>query len=353
MLIINDLHIGVVRSGGTTPQSQRELRDYLLNGLRDLLYREDEEVTINGDLFDSFTVDASEVIEVAYIICNWLSSRANARINLIAGNHDWNPRGDKVSSFHLLCSMLNLSDKHGRVEVFDKGFARVSESVWCIPHMPNQEAFDAEIEKAFNDGMLASRKGLPAYLLLHCNYKNGFAENSDHSLNINDEQVGKLMTAGWTLIIGHEHIGYTLRGGRVLVVGNQFPSSIADCLIDPIKNAVKITDDGLQFVQTWCQPNNYVEIDWHDITVADLSRFQFIRVIGEATVLEAAEVIKAISKLRQTSEAFVIGNAVKIEGHDMSITTESVESIKAFDVVGAIMSELNEKEQEVVKGLLT
>jgi len=36
----------------------------------------------------------------------------------------------------------------------------------------------------------------------------------------------------------------------------------------------------------------------------------------------------------------------------MTLTTESVESIAAFDMVGAIMESLNEKEQEVVKGLL-
>ena len=351
MLIINDLHIGVTRSGGTTPQSQQELRDYLLNGLSQLLDREYGEVTINGDLFDSFTVDISQVIETAHIIYDWLNCRPKARISLIAGNHDWNPRGDKVSSFHLLGAMLGMSDVSPRVSVFDKGYAQVSSKVvWCIPHMANQEAFDAEIEKAFNYGMLTSRKGLPAYLLLHCNYKNGFAENSDHSLNINDEQVAKLMAAGWTLIIGHEHIGYTLRGGRVVVVGNQFPSSIADCLNDQDKQAVKITDNGLQFVTTWAAEDNYYEVDWRDIEV-DMDCC-FIRVTGEAASLEAAEVIKAVSNLRQRHTAFVITNSVKIEGHDMNLTTESVKSIAAFDMVGAIMESLNEKEQEIVKGLL-
>lgn len=345
MLIVNDLHIGVTRSGGTTPQSQQELRDYLLNGLSQLLYKEDEEVTINGDLFDSFTVDSSQVIETANIIYNWLSYRPKARINLIAGNHDWHANGDKISSFHLLCWALCKSDVGNRVNGFDIGFTHVSRDVWCIPHMPNQELFNAEVEKAVTAG------GPSRYLLLHANYKNGFAENSDHSLNINDEQVGKLMMAGWTLIIGHEHVGYTLREGRVVVVGNQFPSSISDCLNDPFKNAVKIADNGLEFVTTWAAEDNYYEVDWRDSEV-DMDCC-FIRVTGEATALEAAEVIKAVSNLRQRHTAFVISNAVKIEGHDMSMTAESVESIKAFDVVGAIMSELNEQEQGVVKGLLS
>jgi len=34
------------------------------------------------------------------------------------------------------------------------------------------------------------------------------------------------------------------------------------------------------------------------------------------------------------------------------MTKTSIESIKSFDVVGSIMAELNEREQETVKGLL-
>jgi hypothetical protein len=64
-------------------------------------------------------------------------------------------------------------------------------------------------------------------------------------------------------------------------------------------------------------------------------------------------VIKAVSKLRQSHSAYVITNAVKIEGCDLSNELAgSIEDIKVFDVVGAIMSELTEQEQNVVKGLL-
>lgn len=345
MLCISDLHIGVQRSGGTTPQSQQALRGYLLDGLIKVISSEDTELTINGDLFDGFSVDTSDVIRTANALHNWLSYRPKGRINLIAGNHDWNPRGDKLSSFHLLVAILRLSGVSTRVNVFDRGYAQVSDSVWSIPHMPNQDLFNAEIEKAAS----ASAEG--RYLLLHCNYKNTFAEHSDHSLNISDEQVGALMVAGWTLIIGHEHIGYSLRGGRVLVVGNQFPSSVSDCLGNHTKHAVRITDEGLDMVPTWSRNGSYLEVDWRQIEGAGAD---FIRVTGEATSLEAAEVIKAISNYRQTSDAFVIANAVKVAGHDLSgeMAAESVESLKAFDVVGAIMAELTEQEQVVVKELM-
>ena len=243
MLILNDIHAGVTRSGGTTPQSQAQLRDYLRESLANILGTEDREVTVNGDLLDGFSIDTVEVVKVYEIFAAWLSVGQRRRLNLIQGNHDSNPRGDKLSSFHLLCHFLT-AHFGGQVRVFDSGFAQVSENIFCIPHMPNQSLFDLEIEKALATGW----SGM--YLLLHCNYKNGFAENSDHSLNINDEQVGKLMVAGWNLVLGHEHIGYELRGGRVIVVGNNFPSSIADCIGDPVKNALIIDDAGHRYVQT-------------------------------------------------------------------------------------------------------
>lgn len=346
MLCINDLHIGVNRSGGTTPQSQQALRGYLRDWLEADLDNETGVVTVNGDLFDGFTVDTNEVVKTAMIFVDWLTSKPSCSLALIAGNHDYNPRGDKLSSFHLLVHMLAMSNVHKRVAVFDSGFQAVTDTIWCIPHMPNQALFDMEIEKAVNKPESAK------YLLLHCNYKNGFAENSDHSLNINDDQVGALMRADWTLILGHEHVGYKLRGGRVVVVGNQVPSSVVDCIADEFKHALRITEEGLEYVPTWEHLGNYIEVNWREID--DLIGYQFIRVTGDATALEAADVIKTVSRLRQRHDAFVITNAVRVEGCAMSddLAKESLESIKGFDIVGAIMAELNEPEQEVVKGLL-
>lgn len=346
MLIISDLHVGVNRTGGTTPQSQAALRDYLRNWLEEMLHKESDGVTINGDLFDGFTVDTNEVVKVARIFIDWLGGCSNGSLNLIAGNHDYNPRGDKLSSFHLLCHILAMSDVARDVRVFDQGFTQIERNLWCIPHMPNQELFNLEITNAIEGN------GRGNYLLLHCNYKNGFAENSDHSLNIDDEQVGALMRAGWTLILGHEHVGYTLREGRVIVVGNQIPSSVSDCLGEKEKFALHLDCGKVKKVSTWRPDGSFIEADWRELP--DLTGYQFIRVTGDASAMEAADVIKTIAKLRQTSDAFVISSAVKIEGHAMSedMTKESIESIRAFDVVGAILGELTEPEQAVVKGLL-
>ena len=74
---------------------------------------------------------------------------------------------------------------------------------------------------------------------------------------------------------------------------------------------------------------------------------------GEATCEEAAEVIKAIAKLRQEHDAFVIANRVKIKSDDISDSIQPIENIKAFDVVEAILAELDPEEQRIIKELLT
>jgi len=343
MIILNDLHLGVTRSGGTTPQSQAALRNYLRKSLSDTL--EDyagQHVVINGDLFDSFQVETSEVIAAHKIFQEHLEREG--RLTLVMGNHDSSAKADKVSSFHLLAHILKSTDPDS-VDVVDhtRGLCVIGDGVFAISHCMNQSLFDLELAKA------AKQEGEDRYLLLHCNYKNGFAENSDHSLNINDEQVGALMRAGWTLILGHEHQGYTLRGGRVIVVGNQFPSSVADCIGDHDKHLLEI-DGGVKFVCTWDANGSYLEADWRDLT--NIDGYNFIRVVGSATALEAAAVIKAVSQLRQRSEGFVITNSVKVEGQDMTMNTESIESIKAFDLLSAIYAELNEREIETVKELM-
>jgi hypothetical protein len=346
-LIINDLHFGVKRTGGTTPQSQQELRQYLLDSVKALIARVDGEVTVNGDCFDGFTVDTYDMIKVYELFSDWLHDDSSRKLNMIQGNHDANPRGDKVSSFHLLCHFLKARFDD-RVSVFDNGYAHISKGVSCIPHCANQEIFNIEVAKAVADRENAG------HLLLHCNYKNGFAENSDHSLNLGDDQVGALIKAGWNLVLGHEHVGYELRGGKVVVVGNQFSSSVSDCLGNDKKFAVRIENGVLSRIETWWAKESFTRAEWQDLGELVSTGLQFIRVEGEATASQAAEAVSAIAKFRQRSTAFVITNAVKVEGMVAAdeMAADSIESIKAFDVLGAIFENLEPREVEVVKGLI-
>lgn len=354
MLILNDIHAAVQRVAGTTPATQAALRQYVRDNLAAILRANStEHIVINGDFFDGFQVDTGELIKAYEILVKHMETGA---LTLIMGNHDAVARAEKISSFHLLCHFLKeaaaANGTHFRMIDHTDGFSRVDgRHVFCIPHCLNQDLFNLEIDKAIeykNDG---------AYLLLHCNYKNGHAENSDHSLNLNDEQVGNLMRAGWNLVIAHEHIGYTLRGERVIVVGNQFPTSISDCIGDETKHCLRIEDGKHEFVQTWEAFGNYIEVDWQSLRdgTAEIGEQQFIRITGEAKADQAADVVNVVAKFRQTSQALVIGNAVRVEGQAVfdEMALESTESIKAFDVLNAIYSQLEPREVEVVRSLIS
>jgi metallophosphoesterase superfamily enzyme len=343
MLVINDLHLGVQRTAGTTPQSAVELKDYLRRSLSRLLddFR-GRDIIVNGDLLDKFEIETSEVVRVYEVFADWL--RNGGHLHLVGGNHDFNPRGSKVSSFHLVTHFLQ-SHFGKQVCVYDKGFSLIDHDTWCIPHMPNQDLFKIETDKA------VAMDGEGKYLLLHCNVKNTFAEHSDHSLNMTDEILTGLMKAGWTLIVGHEHQGYELRSGRVIVVGNQFPSSVADCIGDEDKFAIEITKAGVEYRKTWCAAESYAEIDWQELADTNAS---FIRVVGDATAEQSVDVVSAISKYRQKSNALVITNAVKVDGvvGMDEMAAESIEGVKSFDVLAAILENLDEREAKTVKELI-
>lgn len=350
MLLISDTHCGVSRVAGTTPATQAALRQYVRDNLESLLRYGDREVTCNGDLFDGFSVESHELVKVFDIFSKWLEGNSGRHLNLVGGNHDFSAKGDRLSSFHMLGHFLR--EVHpGKVDVYDQGFTQIHDNVWCIPHCLNHDLFDIEVQRATDTNVSGD------YLLLHCNYKNGHAENSDHSLNLNDDQIGALMRAGWNLVIAHEHIGYTLRGERVIVVGNQFPTSVSDCIGDEVKHCLRIENGKHEFIETWHSEGNYLEVDWQNLRdgTAEIGEHRFIRITGEAKADQAADVVNVVAKFRQTSDALVVGNAVKVEGQAVfdEMALESTESIKAFDVLNAIYSQLEPREVEVVRSLIS
>ena len=62
MIVINDLHIGALRSAGATVSSAVSLRQFQLDTLKGILDEVDEELTILGDLFDTYNIPASDIL---------------------------------------------------------------------------------------------------------------------------------------------------------------------------------------------------------------------------------------------------------------------------------------------------
>lgn len=361
MLILNDVHIGHNRSGGTTPASREALRNYLFGEFEKILTATNEDhVCILGDLFDDFNVEERDWVECYTILHGWLSFSERRELTLVAGNHDWSAKGLKVSSFEVLCRVLVSGfDRVRAIGIDQWSLATVGElaprdsNILMLAHCSNQDIFNAKLVEVLAQVQMGDR------VLLHANYDNNFAAVSDHSLNVTEAQAREFSSKGATLYFAHEHQAREALGGSVVVFGNQWPTSISDCLNNDAKYA-HVMSGGVEKIKTWSRSGSpervgYSEIDWRELGLAP-DNIQigggFIKVVGSASSKEAGECMNAIAKFRSKSSCFVITNGVRIEGvADNESLPENFEAAKAFDVMAFINSNLDAEQQAAVKKL--
>lgn len=359
-LLLNDIHLGVQRASGTTPASSLQLQEYLLERLERILSEHtDKDVIINGDLFDSFMVSNLTILGFYSVARNWLletreidemtAQYVGSKMKVGRGNHDWSKDDSKLSAFDFVCRLLAM-DFPGRFEAVVEP-SWIFPGIYMIPHVPNQALFEVELERAWK----ANPGPGPSLLLLHANYHNFYKPESDHSLNVSEDRAKQLVAAGWTLVFGHEHQAREPLPG-VIVTGNQWPSSVADCLKNPgDKKYAHIIDANLDLTQvgTWSADDDFAQVDWRGLDMFD-GTHRFIRVIGKASAEEAPHVIEAISRYRKDCTAYVVSNAVEIAGvSSMEDLPASVENVKAFDVYGFLLEHLeSDRQRDVVKKLL-
>ena len=335
LAILNDLHIGTLRSAGTTTQSAKALRLYALERFDSMLEEIDTDLVINGDMFDGFQVPLSDALVALKALQKWLEK--GHKLYLLPGNHDLSTDSSKLSTFEFVAQIL---EGHPNCTYLKGAGWLVEGSVYAISHVPNQDLFDMELANVPECD----------YLLLHCNWDNGFARELDHSLNL-DRSVAEKLPAKRT-ILAHEHSGAEHLGGRVVISGNQFPMSINDCLGKQSKYRTVLTGGGnAEYLKTW-DSGDYKEVDW---TQAATANAPFIRVVGKASDLEAAEAVDAVAKLRRVSDAFIVGSAVKIGSSqdtlDMTEALASVEDVRAFDVMGALKELLKPEQVAALESL--
>lgn len=337
-LVLNDLHLGVIRTAGTTPASAIALRSWLHdlhNSLINDTKFDGHDLIYNGDIFDTFSVPLGDAMQLVNTWSVWLNTHAG-NIHAGRGNHDISKDSSRCSMFDFVCGVMQVSFP-GRFFTHTK-FAAVSEKVFILPHCTNQEEFDAELIRA---------AGIPdgAILLLHANYDNPFSENSDHSLSVSVAQAETFRAKGCKLLFGHEHDHKLAAGGLVWITGNQFPTSIADLLGDPTKYYAEIIIDGCnvpKIVMT-AMPEYGVslfqQVDWQD--VANLREFaHFIKVTGSVSAEDNVKVIEVVSSLRSlAAEAFVVSNGVRVHELDdvaqMQVTSEEIKAINVFEFLYA------------------
>lgn len=323
LTVLNDWHIGAVRSAGTTPATAYQLRLDLLQQFEDTLYGIDTDLMILGDLFDGPDISKADLLRTYQVLDDWLG-RTGKSLWLVNGNHDLSKSSQNFSSFQFLAALL--SDEG----VYASSVVHITEGAmtphgYVIPHVANQDLFDLELAK------------VPAcdHLFVHCNWDNGFAVESDHSLNLSKEQAKALPVKH--IFFAHVHQATTALAGKVVVMGNQVPSSVSDCLGNSEKCMLQIDGGDHRLATIWVATNDFLEVDWQYLAGLEEAPQRFIRVTGTATAAEADKLVTTLARFRKDAKALVITNAVKIEGvDDASVMALSHEEVTSFNVRAAL-----------------
>lgn len=327
MYVINDLHLGANRTGGTTPDSAAALKRYMSNMLELMLNRIDDHLIVMGDLFDSYVVPNDVLLDTYRQFKEWQAK--GHFLYMVPGNHDLSKDSSKLSSFALLCRLLEVDCL--------RGLTNVNDQIYTLSHVTNQDEFDLMLAKVPDC----------EYLLVHCNYDNHFAVNSDHSLNMSKAQAEACKAE--KIYFAHEHHPRTMLGGKVFIGGNQFPSSVSDCLDKQSKHMYKLNEGNIMFEPTW-DISNYAEVDWK---FPEPTQAQFVRIVGHALPAEAAAMADYIANYRKSSTAFVVTNGVKV-GEDTEVAAlnlASLEALQAFNVRNALKDFLTEEENAIIESL--
>jgi len=334
--IINDIHTDPARVGGTTEASREALQLYTIEQFNGLLEKCEDasRLIILGDLFNKARVDNWVFLAVYTAITEFIANASDCdEVILVRGNHDSKSKErQNICSLEMLAELLPAA----RVTfVFDKPYQFEDDGKvhYVIPHMFNQEQFDAAVSAVTDE---------VDFLYLHSNVDNPFAVG-DHSINISKDQVKTLHDKGVTVICGHEH-QRRRPFPNVHVIGNQFPTSISDCKGNDEKFLLRIENGRIVKEQTWTAAGNYYDVPIELLaTVPDTA--QFVRAHGEVAKADFAKVIQEVDKFRRKSSAFVVSNAVSVVVEGKVLQAEEVTNI---NVVELLIQAVPEKYREKV-----
>lgn len=327
--ILNDVHIGAIRSGGTTPSTAMALRKKILCDFERLLPK-CKDLMLLGDLFDKANIPLTDVLETYKILSNWLEENPDNWLFNVAGNHDLSGSSNVLSSFQFLGALLKHSfpDRYMHIEEPSH-----TPHGYVIPHLRNQDLFDLALSQAPADKVL----------FVHANFESPFAQHSDQSLNFTREQVEKAKL----VVCAHEHQPRSLK--NIEIPGNQIASSVSDWLGTKSKQFLSLDEMGFYYTECARNFDEFIVQDWQDL---EETGHVFVRVEGTAAAEQASEVVTAINKFRRTSQALVITNAVKIVSENSVADFEStLSNVQGFSVMDALKPLLTAEEIKIIESL--
>jgi hypothetical protein len=272
------------------------------------------------------------VLQTYIILNDWLRENPESKLYNSTGNHDASKTSTVLSSFQFLGKLLKLAHPDRYVHIEEP---MMTPHGYVIPHLRNQDLFNYALEQVPEC----------SFLFVHANFDNGFAAQSDQSLNVSREQAE--ICKARLIVFGHEHHKRIV--GKVIIPGNQIATSVSDWLSPQDKGYVTITNGSLVLVESAIREQQFVELDWRNLEVSD---HKFVRVSGEASGDEASDVVNAINTFRKKSDAFVITNAVTISTGSVKVDFDStLASVQHFSVMDALKEIMTEEEMTVLEAL--
>lgn len=331
--VLNDIHIGAIRSAGTTTQTQLSLRSHILRRFTELLPCVGD-LLINGDLFDTCSVPMNDVLATYEVLSDWLYLHPTSKLYNSAGNHDLAKSNTAMSSFQFIGRLLT--------RLYPKQYVHIEQPTetpygYVIPHLPNQDLFNTAIAQVPKTKRL----------FLHCNLGNKFAETVDQSLNLSLPMLDALPCD--EVIFGHEHKHRIV--GKALVVGNQIATSVADWAGSDVDKFYAEIGDSTTLHLCSERVKEFAQIPWTELNTTRIDRL-FIQVTGNAVAEQAFEVVSTINKFRRNSSAFIVANAVDVTSDDGNVFSANLESIKAFSIMQSLRESLTDAEFAKVKELV-
>ena len=315
LIIYTDPHIGVNRTGNTTPASRELLREKILKGVYGILARKNEGdyAICLGDLFDTYSNPES-------VIRQGMSIVGMTDLTL-AGNHDVVADADKVGSLQLITNNYSHKVVYAR---FNEPWAEtllVSNTiVTAVPHVTTQDLFEESLDKAVQQTLGVKSHTWPKILLLHCNYDSPH-ELTETSLNLTPQRVEELLDTYNYIFCGHEHQPRDLFDGRLIILGNTHPTSFADI---SSKRIAVLDEGGVVFHPVWDMDADAGYVEWNintDVTL-DSTEAQFVRIKGEVPSDQMAEVSKAVSRLWKNSpNLLALRSEVRVTGMQQQDTS--------------------------------
>jgi DNA repair exonuclease SbcCD nuclease subunit len=327
LIIYTDPHLGVTRTGNTTPRSRQLLRDSICNTLDDILMMvgADDHFLCLGDLFDTYSNSEDVISEGMQVV---------ARTDLtLAGNHDVVADADKVGSLGLIAE--HYPDKVCMApfnQPFADGMTLGDVNVVAVPHVTTQTLFEESLDMAAH--LMTDKQidlSLPSVLCLHCNLESPHAL-TETSLNLTKERAEELLGTFGYIFCGHEHQPRDLFDGRLIILGNIHPTSFSD--ISPKRVAI-VDASGVRFEEVW---DDIKYARYMVDAIPDRTYAQFVRIKGSVPSENIAQVSKAVNRLWKTSPSLlalrseVTVDDIVQEQQDDGATAETLPSLIAKEL---------------------